>query len=63
MQNYFGVFPRRRIQEKGREELNALRERIASVAIGDKSKAFNTADWALELQNLFEWLKLAIRSR
>ena len=43
MQNYFGVFRDGEYMKKGREELNALRERIASVAIGDKSKAFNTA--------------------
>ena len=41
--------------KKGRGELDAMRERIADVAIGDKSKAFNTARLeALELQNLFE---------
>ena len=55
MQNYFGVFRDGEYMKKGREELNALRERIASVAVGDKSKAFNTARLeALELQNLFE---------
>ena len=55
MQNYFGVFRDGEYMKKGREELNTLRERIASIAIGDKSKAFNTARLeALELQNLFE---------
>ena len=55
MQNYFGVFRDGEYMKKGREELNALRERIASIVIGDKSKAFNTARLeALELQNLFE---------
>ena len=55
MQNYFGVFRDGEYMKKGREELKVLRERIASVAVGDKSKAFNTARLeALELQNLFE---------
>ena len=55
MQNYFGVFRDGEYMKKGREELNALRERIAGIVIGDKSKAFNTARLeALELQNLFE---------
>ena len=55
MQNYFGVFRDGEYMKKGREELNALRERIARIVIGDKSKAFNTARLeALELQNLFE---------
>ena len=55
MQNYFGVFRDGEYMKKGRGELDAMRERIADVAIGDKSKAFNTARLeALELQNLFE---------
>ena len=55
MQNYFGVFRDGEYMKKGREELNVMRERIAGIAIGDKSKAFNTARLeALELQNLFE---------
>ena len=55
MQNYFGVFRDGEYMKKGREELNVMRERIAGIAIGDKSRAFNTARLeALELQNLFE---------
>ena len=55
MQNYFGVFRDGEYMRKGREELNVMRERIAGIAIGDKSRAFNTARLeALELQNLFE---------
>jgi len=55
MQNYFGVFRDGEYMKKGREELDSMRERIADIAIGDKSKAFNTARLeALELQNLFE---------
>jgi succinate dehydrogenase / fumarate reductase flavoprotein subunit len=55
MQNYFGVFRDGEYMKKGRDELNAMRDRVANIAITDKSKAFNTARMeALELQNLFE---------
>ena len=55
MQNYFGVFRDGEYMKKGRDELNTMRDRVANVAISDKSKAFNTARMeALELQNLFE---------
>ena len=55
MQNYFGVFRDGEYMKKGRDELNAMRDRVANIAISDKSKAFNTARMeALEFQNLFE---------
>ena len=55
MQNYFGVFRDGGYMKKGRDELNTMRDRVAHIAISDKSKAFNTARMeALELQNLFE---------
>lgn len=55
MQNYFGVFRDGDYMKKGREELHTMRDRVANIAISDKSKAFNTARMeALELQNLFE---------
>lgn len=55
MQNYFGVFRDGEYMKKGREELDAMRDRVANIVISDKSKAFNTARMeALELQNLFE---------
>jgi succinate dehydrogenase / fumarate reductase flavoprotein subunit len=55
MQNYFGVFRDGEYMKKGRDELNVMRDRVANIAISDKSKAFNTARMeALELQNLFE---------
>ena len=55
MQNYFGVFRDGEYMKRGRNELNTMRERVADIAIADKSKAFNTARMeALELQNLFE---------
>jgi succinate dehydrogenase / fumarate reductase flavoprotein subunit len=55
MQNHFGVFRDGEYMQKGREELHAMRDRVANIGISDKSKAFNTARMeALELQNLFE---------
>ncbi len=56
MQNYFGVFRKGDLMEKGVKELEVLRERIAeNLHLVDKSKAFNTARIeALELQNLLE---------
>jgi succinate dehydrogenase / fumarate reductase flavoprotein subunit len=55
MQNHFGVFRSGQYMRDGIEKLKVLRERIANVALGDKSLAFNTARIeALELENLFE---------
>lgn len=55
MQNHFGVFRNGEFMQDGIRKLADLRERIASVALEDKSQTFNTARIeALELQNLFE---------
>ncbi len=55
MQNHFGVFRKGEYMQEGIEKLAVLRERIANVALDDKSNAFNTARIeALELQNLLE---------
>ncbi|HEY0963887.1 MAG TPA: succinate dehydrogenase flavoprotein subunit [Pseudomonadales bacterium] len=55
MQNHFGVFRSGAYMRDGIEKLRVLRERIANVALSDKSLAFNTARIeALELENLFE---------
>ena len=55
MQNHFGVFRNGEFMQEGIRKLADLRERIASVALADKSQTFNTARIeALELQNLFE---------
>ncbi len=55
MQNHFGVFRNGEFMQEGIKKLDDLRERIANVALEDKSQAFNTARIeALELQNLFE---------
>jgi succinate dehydrogenase / fumarate reductase flavoprotein subunit len=55
MQNHFGVFRKGDFMREGIEHLAALRPRIESVGLADRSRAFNTARIeALELQNLFE---------
>jgi succinate dehydrogenase / fumarate reductase flavoprotein subunit len=55
MQNHFGVFRKGDFMREGIEHLKALRPRIESVGVADKTRAFNTARIeALELQNLFE---------
>ena len=55
MQNHFGVFRRGDYMEDGINKLAALRPRIETVGLQDKSDAFNTARIeALELQNLLE---------
>ncbi|HTO58170.1 MAG TPA: succinate dehydrogenase flavoprotein subunit, partial [Pseudomonadales bacterium] len=55
MQNNFGVFRSEEHMRKGIVEIAALRERIASAHLVDKSSAFNTARMeALELDNLLE---------
>ena len=55
MQNHFGVFRKGDFMREGIEHLAALRPRIESVGVADKTRAFNTARIeALELQNLFE---------
>ena len=55
MQNHFGVFRKGDFMRAGIERLAALRPRIESLGVADKTRAFNTARIeALELQNLFE---------
>lgn len=55
MQNHFGVFRKGDFMREGIERLAALRPRIESLGVADKTQAFNTARIeALELQNLFE---------
>src|SRR5690554_373816 len=55
MQNHFGVFRKGEFMAEGIKKRSELRERIANVALDDKSNAFNTARIeALELQNLLE---------
>lgn len=55
MQNFFGVFRTGDKMREGVASLAALRPRIESLHLKDKSQAFNTARLeALELQNLLE---------
>ena len=55
MSAHFGIFRNGKTMAAGKVKLDAMRDRIANVAIEDKSAAFNTARIeALELQNLFE---------
>ena len=55
MQENCGVFRFPDLLEKGISEIDAIAERVANVAITDKSKVFNTARIeALELDNLME---------
>jgi succinate dehydrogenase / fumarate reductase flavoprotein subunit len=55
MQNYFGVFRRGEVMEKGVSELEEIRNKAENIYLSDKSIAFNTSRVeALELQNLVE---------
>lgn len=55
MQSHFGVFRTGAFMQEGIQKLQALRPRIASAKLEDRSNAFNTARIeALELENLFE---------
>jgi len=55
MQNHFGVFRTGEFMREGIAKLSALRERVESVVLADRSSAFNTSRIeCLELQNLFE---------
>jgi len=55
MQNYFGVFRKGDLMQKGVETLAQLRGRLKEAHLSDKSRSFNTARLeALELDNLLE---------
>ncbi len=55
MQQHAGVFRTQASMDEGVKKVAALRERVASVALQDKSKVFNTARIeALEVDNLIE---------
>jgi succinate dehydrogenase / fumarate reductase flavoprotein subunit len=63
MQKHCGVFRTGPILEEGRDKIYEIAERVNKVAIGDKSKVFNTAlVEALELDNLIEAAKATITS-
>lgn len=63
MQAHCGVFRTGRLLDEGAAKIMALAERAKHVAIGDKSRIFNTARVeALELDNLVETAKATIVS-
>ncbi len=63
MQAHCGVFRTGRLLDEGAAKILALAERAKHVAIGDKSRIFNTARVeALELDNLVETAKATIVS-
>ncbi|MDP1657270.1 MAG: succinate dehydrogenase flavoprotein subunit [Hylemonella sp.] len=55
MQQHAGVFRTQASMDEGVAKINALRSRVASITLKDKSKVFNTARIeALEVENLME---------
>ncbi|MBS0508108.1 MAG: succinate dehydrogenase flavoprotein subunit [Proteobacteria bacterium] len=55
MQSHAGVFRTQKGMDEGVVKINALRERVGSVTLKDKSKVWNTARMeALEVDNLIE---------
>jgi len=55
MQQHAGVFRTQASMDEGVQKINALRARVASIGLKDKSKVFNTARIeALEVENLME---------
>ena len=63
MQKHAGVFRTQATMDEGVLQIAALRERVASIALQDKSKIFNTARIeALEVENLIECAQATIVS-
>jgi len=63
MQKHAGVFRTQAMMDQGVAQIAALRERVASLALKDKSKVFNTARIeALEVENLIECAQATIVS-
>jgi len=55
MQQHAGVFRTQKGMDEGVKKINAIRERVATVTLKDKSKVWNTARMeALEVDNLIE---------
>ena len=55
MQTHAGVFRTQKSMDEGVTKINAIRERVGSVTLKDKSKVWNTARMeALEVDNLIE---------
>ncbi|MBA3771723.1 MAG: succinate dehydrogenase flavoprotein subunit [Ramlibacter sp.] len=63
MQKHAGVFRTQAMMDQGVGQIAALRERVQSLALKDKSKIFNTARIeALEVENLIECAQATIVS-
>jgi succinate dehydrogenase / fumarate reductase flavoprotein subunit len=63
MQKHAGVFRTQAMMDQGVGQIAALRERVKSLALKDKSKVFNTARIeALEVENLIECAQATIVS-
>ncbi|HEV8688857.1 MAG TPA: succinate dehydrogenase flavoprotein subunit [Ideonella sp.] len=63
MQKHAGVFRTQAMLDEGVQQIAALRERVANIALKDKSKVFNTARIeALEVENLIESAEATIVS-
>ncbi|MDQ3060934.1 MAG: succinate dehydrogenase flavoprotein subunit [Pseudomonadota bacterium] len=63
MQQHAGVFRTQAIMDEGVTKIAALRERVKSIGLKDKSKIFNTARIeALEVENLIEAAQATIVS-
>ena len=63
MQQHAGVFRTQASMDEGVQKIAALRQRVASVGLQDKSKIFNTARIeALEVDNLIEVAQATMES-
>jgi len=63
MQQHAGVFRTQAMLDEGVKQIAAIRERVANIALKDKSKVFNTAlVEALEVENLIEVAQATITS-
>jgi len=63
MQAHAGVFRTQAMLDEGVKQIGAIRERVANIALKDKSKVFNTARIeALEVENLIEAAQATIVS-
>jgi succinate dehydrogenase / fumarate reductase flavoprotein subunit len=63
MQSHAGVFRTQVMLDEGVKQVAAIRERVASITLKDKSKVFNTARVeALEVENLIEAAQATIVS-
>jgi succinate dehydrogenase / fumarate reductase, flavoprotein subunit len=63
MQQHAGVFRTQASMDAGVVKINAMRDRVANIALKDKSKVFNTARIeALEVENLIECAQATMTS-